>query len=71
MLEEETTDLNQKRKTKKVNWTKIRAVHFDRPFPFNIVYNYILDVAWQTVDTEPERVRFRDGFRGSQVSRDD
>ena len=50
VLEEETTDLNQKRKTKKVNWTEIRAVHFDRAFPFTMLYKYNLDVPWQAVD---------------------
>ena len=57
MLEDETTDFNQKRKTKKVNWTEIRVVHLDRAFLLTMLYKYNLDVSWQTVDIGQEKVR--------------
>ena len=50
VVEEETIDLNQKKKTKKVNWTEITTIHFDRAFPFTMLYKYNLDVPWQAID---------------------
>ena len=56
--EEDTIELNQKRKTKKINWTEITAIHFDQAFLFTMLYNYNLDVPWQAVDIRLELVRF-------------
>ena len=50
VLEEKITDLNQKKKTKKVNWTEITAIDFDQAFTFTVLYKYNLDVSWQSVD---------------------
>ena len=50
VLEEETIDLNQKKKTKKVNWTEITTIHFDWACPFTMLYKYNLDVPWQAID---------------------
>ena len=48
--EEETTDINQKKKTKKVDWTEITTIHFDWTFSFTMLYKYNIDVSWQAVD---------------------
>ena len=46
VLEQETIDLNQRKKTKKVKWTEITAIHFVRVFPFTILYKHSFDVPW-------------------------
>ena len=38
VLEEKIIDLNQKKKTKKVNWTEITAIDFDQAFTFTVLY---------------------------------
>ena len=50
VLEEKIIDLNQKKKTKKANWTEITAIDFDQTFTFTVLYKYNLDVSWQSVD---------------------
>ena len=50
VLEKGTIDLNQKKKTKKVNWTEITSIHFDWTFLFTILCKYNIDVPWQAVD---------------------
>ena len=50
VLEEKIIDLNQKKKTKKVNWTEITAIDFDQAFTFTVLYKYNVDVSWQSVD---------------------
>ena len=50
VLEEKIIDLNQKKKTKKANWTEITAIDFDQAFTFTVLYKYNLDVSWQSVD---------------------
>ena len=50
VLEEKIIDLNQKKKTKKVNWIEITTIDFDQAFTFTVLYKYNFDVSWQSVD---------------------